>query len=194
MKTKAFILSALAIFLASAVFATKLPTMKIVPAEKSKTIVAFETGTTSGFELTVKNLQGETLYYKKSEEPVDSYRTVFDFSNLNDGPYQVSLNTGNCTVNRKLTISGNRVQLGEETRLFAPVYSFQNNMLNVSFLNKGQKYVFLNVFQDGDYVSGAKLGKAMCIQKTLDFSKLPEGTYQVVLSDKFKDYSYTVVK
>lgn len=194
MKTKAFILSVFAIFLASAAFATKLPSMKIASEEASKAIVAFETGSAAGFELSVKSLRGETLYYKKSEKPIENYRAVFDFSNLNNGCYQVSLSTGNCTLNRKLTISGERIEVGEEIRLFAPVYSFENNLLNISFLNKGQKNVFLNVFHEGDYVSGTKLGKEMCIQKSLDFSNLPEGTYQVVLSDKFKDYNYTVVK
>lgn len=194
MKTKAFILSVFAIFLASTVFATKLPSMKIVPSEVSKTVVTFETGSAAGFELSVKSLSGETLYYKKSEEPVENYRTVFDFSKLNNGIYQVSLSTGNCTLNRKLTISGERIKVGEEIRLFAPVYSFENNLLNISFLNKGQKNVFLNVFNEGNHVSGTKLGKEMCIQKSLDFSKLPEGTYQVVLSDKYNDYNYTVVK
>lgn len=194
MKTKTIILSVFALLLASAVFATKLPSMKIVPMGAEKTIVTLESGSAAGFELSVKNLQGETLYYKKSENPVENYRTVFDFSKLNSGCYNLSLNSGNCTLNRKLTISGENIEVGDEIRLFAPVYTFEDNLLNVSFLNKGHKNVFLNIYQDGKYVSGTKLGKEVCIQKTLDFSKLTEGTYEVILSDRYKDYSYTVVK
>lgn len=194
MKTKSILLSVLAIFLASTVFATKLPSMKIVPTEANKTILAFETVSTAGFELTIENLNGETLHYKKAETPVKNYRTVFNFSELQDGCYNVSFSSENCILKRELTILGEKIKVGEEVRLFAPFYSFENNLLNVSFLNKGQKNVFLNIFYDSQYVSGTKLGKELCIQKSLDFSKLPKGTYHVILSDKFQDYSYTVVK
>lgn len=194
MKTKRIILSVFAVLMASAVFATKLPSMKIVPVEAEKTIVSFETGSAAQFELSVKSLNGETLYYKKSEEPVENYRAVFDFSNLNSGCYQLSLSSGNCTLNRKLTISGKRIEVGDEVRLFAPVYSFENNLLNVSFLNMGQKNVFLNIYQDGNHISGKKLGNEVCLQKTFDFSNLGKGVYEVVLNDKFKEYSYHLEK
>jgi len=194
MKTKTFILSVVAVFLASAVFATKLPSMKIVPVEAEKTLVTFETGSAAQFELSVKNLIGETLYYKKSEKPVENYRAVFDFSNLKNGCYEVSLSSGSCTLNRKLTVSGEKIKVGEEIRLFSPVYTFENNLLSVSFLNKGEKNVFLNIYKEGDHVAGRKLGKEVCIQKYFDLSQLDEGLYEVVLTDKFKNYSYYVRK
>ncbi len=194
MKTKNFVLTVFAVLFAATTFATKLPTMKIVPVEAEKTIVSFESATPSHFELTVKNTDGKTLYYKKSESPVQNYRTLFDFSEMGTGRYRVNLSYGNCTLCRNVTITGHEVNVGEEVRLFSPVYSFENNRLNVSFLNKAQKNVFLNVYQDGEHVTGTKLGKEICIQKTVDFSKLGNGTYEVVLSDRHNDYTYVVNK
>jgi hypothetical protein len=194
MKTKTFVLSAFALLLASTVLATKLPTMKVTPLEEEKTLVSFESEMPAQIELTVKDLDGTTLYYKKTEQPVAGYKTVFDFSETGNGSYVVSLNYGNCSLSRKVVVWDNKMEVGEEIRLFAPVYSFENNQLKVSFLNQACKKVFLNVFQNGEYVTGTKLGNELSIQKTIDFSKLKEGTYNVVLSDHFKDYEYTVSK
>jgi uncharacterized ubiquitin-like protein YukD len=36
--------------------------------------------------------------------------------------------------------------------------------------------------------------RQLFIKKTIDFSKLEKGTYDIVLSDHFKDYEYTVSK
>ena len=55
MKTKTLFLFVLATFLASATFATKLPTMKIVPVKANKTILAFENAEAAHFELSVAN-------------------------------------------------------------------------------------------------------------------------------------------
>lgn len=194
MKTKTFVLSVFAIVLASAAFATKLPSMKIVPVESEKVGLTFDAETPDKLELTISNMQGEILYYKKTEKPVDNYNTVFDFSETGNGNYKFSLSYKNSTFCRSVNVSNKKVNVGEELRLYSPVYTFENNRLNVSFLNNGRKKVFLNVYQNGEYVTGAELGKDMCIQKAVDFSKLEKGTYDVVLNDSYKYYTYVVNK
>lgn len=194
MKTKTLFLFVLATFLASATFATKLPSMNIVPIKVDKTILAFENGEAAHFELSVSNNENEILYYKKSETPVENYKTTFDFSNLENGCYHVTLTFGNWTLDRELTVKGSQINVGKEVRLAAPVFLFKDNMLQVSFLNMGQKNVFLNIFKDGDHVAGKKLGNEVCVQKVFDFSKLDKGLYEVVLNDKYKSYSYYVKK
>ena len=194
MKTKALFLVVLATFLASATFATKLPSMSIVPVKAEKTILTFENSKVTHFELTIANSDNEILSYKKSETPVENYKTVFDLSNLDNDCYHVSLTAGNWTMNRELIVKGNRIEVGEEVRLASPVFSFNENYLNVSFFNMGQKNVFLNIYQDGNHIAGKKLGNEVCIQKTFDLSKLDKGMYEVVINDKFKNYSYYVKK
>lgn len=194
MKTKALFLFVLATFLASATFATKLPSMNIVPVKANKTILAFENAKAAHFELSVANSENEILYYKKSETPVENYKTAFDFSNLENGCYHVTLTVGNWTLDRELTVKGSQIEVGKEVRLAAPVFLFEDNMLQVSFLNMGQKNVFLNIYKEGDHVAGKKLGNEVCVQKTFDLSKLDKGLYEVVLNDKYKSYSYYVKK
>jgi hypothetical protein len=195
MKTKILLLTALAVFVAATGFATQLPTMNVIPVKSEKALVAFEAMSPANFELSLKNQRGETIYYKKSEEPVQNYKLVFDLQNLEDGNYHVNLKHGNCTLDRLITISnGTNLKVGEEIRMFSPYYKFENNLLQVSYLNNSQKSVFLNIFRDGQYVTGKKLGKEMCIQKVLDFSKLEEGTYDIVLTNNNNEFQFTVQK
>lgn len=194
MKTKTFLLILLATFTFSTVFATKLPSMNIVPVQSGKTLLAFENYKSAHFEVTITNSDNEILYYKKSEEPVEKYRTVLNFSELENDSYNLSLTVGNWTLNRKLTVKGEKVEVGEEVRLAAPVFSYKNDLLGVSFLNTGRKNVFINIYKNGEHVSGKKLGKEISVQKSFDLSNLGEGSYKVVLNDNFKTYSYCLEK
>lgn len=195
MKTRTFILTALAVCVATTVFATQLPTMNVIPVENEKALVAFETMSPANFELTLTNQRGETIFYKKSVEPVQSYRLVFDLHDLEDGNYHVNLKHGNCTLDREITVlNGLNLKVGEEIRMFSPYYKFEDNKLQVSYLNNSQKNVYLNIFKDGEFVTGKKLGKEMCIQKVLDFSNLEKGTYEVVLSNNSNEFPFVVRK
>jgi hypothetical protein len=195
MKTKNLVLTALAVFVAATVFATQLPTMNVIPVENEKALVAFETMSPADFELTVTNRNGDVFYYKKSDEPAQSHRMVFDLHELEKGNYNVSLKHGNCTLTREITISNHSgMKVGNEIRMYSPYYKFENNKLQLSYLNNAQKNVFLNIYQNGKHVSGKKLGKDMCIQKVFDLSKLDKGTYEVVLSNQADEYSFIVQK
>ncbi len=195
MKTKNLVLTAMAVFVAATGFATQLPTMNVIPVQNEKALVAFETMSPANFELTLTNRKGEVLYYKKSDEIVQNHRMVFDLHELEDGDYTVRLKHGNCTLTREITLSNHSsIKVGEEIRMFSPYYKFENNKLQLSYLNNAQKNVFVNIFKNGNYVTGKKLGKEMCIQKVLDFSKLEKGTYEVVLNNQSEEYSFTVQK
>jgi hypothetical protein len=195
MKTKSLALTALAILVAATVSATKLPTMNIIPVQKEKALVAIESVSPSNFELTIQNSNGETLYYKKSESPVQKYSMVINFHELDLGNYEVSLTYGNCKLSRVVTIKNHGVIIvGEEITQFAPSYKFEENLLKVSYLNNKLRNVNMSIYQDGRFIAGKKLGKDMCIQKIFDLSKLENGKYEVVLSDRVNEYAFLVEK
>ncbi len=195
MKTRNFVLTALALFVAATVSATKLPTLNVIPVENQKALVAFESPKPADVELAVKNRSGEILYYKKSKAPVDNLRMIFDFHDLKDGNYDVSLHFNNCEINREVTISDNQLKgVGEQKRAYDPYCTLEGNLLKVSYLNSDQENVLLNIYHNGQHVAGKKLGKDMCIQKLLDFSKLESGQYEVVVSSNNEDYLFTVNK
>lgn len=195
MKTKNFVLTALALFVAATVSATKIPTLNVIPVEKQRALVAFEAPKAAEVEISLKNKEGEVLYYKKSEAPVENLRMILDFQNLNDGVYDVSLKYHNSKINRKVTISNHLVKgVGKEKREYEPYCSLEEGLLKVSYLNCDQKNVHMNIYRNGQHLAGRKLGKEMCIQKAFDFSKLESGQYNIVLSSCNDDYLFTVNK
>jgi len=65
-------------------------------------------------------------------------------------------------------------------------------MVNLSFLNAWNKPVYVNIYQNGEYIDGSTLGRDVSIQTRLDFSHLKRVTYEVVLTDCIKDHRYTL--
>lgn len=194
MKTKNWVITTLAILIVAMGFATETPKMNIVPVEAEKALVTFNSETPVTFEITITKNDGEILYYKKLKNPVDVYQKVFDFSEIGSGNYNVSLNYGSSSINRDLYVSKKDIKVGPVVRLHKPFFCYKNGLLNVSFLNIARNSVFLNVFKNGEYIDGVSLGKELSIQKCFDLSKLKNGDYKIVVSDKFHDHQFMVHK
>lgn len=195
MKTRNYVLTVLAIIIAVTASATKIPTLNVIPVEQHKALVAFENSKPAAVEVTVSNKLGQVLYYKKSEAPVENIRLILDFQDLEDGNYDVTLDFNNIEINREITVANNQLtKVGDASRAYGPYHQFENNMLKVSYLNNSHNNVLMNIYKDGKYVTGKRLGKEMCIQKVFDFSRLEDGQYEVVLSDRQNDYQFVVNK
>jgi hypothetical protein len=166
--------------------------MSIVPVEEDKALVSFESFSPTQFELTITNIENKILYFKKSENALENHSTVFDFSKLGDGIYNVQIDFGNCSLAKEVNVASNHVKIGEFSKQCKPYIQFNEGLLQISMLNKEQKNVYLNVYQNGEHIDGNRLGKKFCIQKQVDFSKLKKGTYEFVLSGGFSNYAFTV--
>ncbi len=194
MKRTKWIITTLAFFIVAVGFATETPKMNIIPVENEKALIAFNSGKPTLIELTIKNDDGDILYFKRSEKRVSEYQEIFDFLELGNGDYNVCLNYGNRSINRDLHVLKKEIIVGAAVQMYEPYFTFKNERLNVSFLNISQKNVFLNIYKDGEHLSKSRLGKDMTIQKCFDLSKLDKGDYKVVITDWFKDHSFIVHK
>ena len=192
MKTKTSLLTILAIFIALTGFASEKVKMNVITLGSEEALVAFNAETPTNFEVSIKNNLNETVYYYKSKKAVQSYREKFDFSDLNNGKYFLCLNYGNKSLNSELTITKNDIKASPVFKAMEPYFTQNGNKLNVSFLNKAQKPVYINIYKDEQHVTGAKLGRDFCIQKRVNLSNLEKGKYKVVLSDWYGDHSCEV--
>ena len=191
MKTKLWVLTALAVFIVAIGFATETPKMNVIPVEAQKALVAFESLSSSPLEIILTNKNGETLYRMKTKNAQKELKKVIDFSELGYGDFNVCMNYGVQSVSRKLCVSEDGIKVGCPERLYEPYFCMKNGKLNVSFLNITNKKVKLYVYKNGELVSSVKLGKDIAIQKRLDLSKLENGEYKVVLTDWFKDHQFS---
>lgn len=192
MKTKRNLFTILAIFIALTGFASEKVKMNVIALGSEEALVAFNAETPTNFEVTIKNNLSEMVYYYKSKKAVQAYRQKFDFSDLSNGKYFLCFNYGNKSLNSELTITKNEIKASPVFKAMEPYFGQEGNKLNVSFLNKAQKPVFINIYQDEHHVTGAKLGRDFSIQKCVNLSNLEKGKYKVVLSDWFGDHSCEV--
>ncbi|MCY1722442.1 hypothetical protein OU798_18985 [Prolixibacteraceae bacterium Z1-6] len=190
MKTKTWVLTALAFFIVAIGFATDFPKMNVVPIEADKAMIAYKSVESTPLEITLINCDGEILYYQKTKERYNEYQKILDFSQLGDGDYCVCVNFGNRSISRTVNVNHETIKVGAAQHLFEPYFCMKEGMLDVSFFNCSQKQVYLNIYKNGKYVNGLKLGKDLTIQKRLDLRNLKYGEYEIVLTDVFKDHKY----
>lgn len=194
MKTKNWVFTTLAIFIAAISFATETPKMNIVASENDKILVSFESATACPVEMTITDEDGVIMHYWKSESPQSTFNQWLNLSELERGTYNVVLNYGGTSINRELEITRNEIKVGPPIKLLEPYFFYKNNKLKVSFLNVANKNVYLNVYKDGEHYNGYTLGKNFDIQKCIDFSMAENGNYEIVLTDHFKEHHYAVNK
>lgn len=192
MKTKRSLVTILAVLIVAIGFATEKVKMNIIPLDSEKALVAFNSETPTNFEVTIKNVENETVYYHKSEKKQQTYKGKFDFSELETGKYIVSVNYGNKSLNSEITVANDHIKAGPVVKSMEPYFSQKNDKLSVSFLNSAQRQVYINIYKNEEHVTGAKLGKDLSIQKCVNLSNLEKGKYKVVLSDWYGDHSCEV--
>ena len=194
MKTKIWVLTTLAIFIAAIGFATETPKMNIVANENDKILVSFESATACPVEMTITDEDGVIIHYWKSESLQNNFNQMLNLSELERGTYNVVLNYGGTSINRELNITRNEIKVGPPVKLLEPYFCFKNDKLKVSFLNVANKNVFLNVYKDGEHYNGFTFGKDLDIQKCIDFSMADKGNYDIVLTDHFKEHHFNINK
>lgn len=190
MKTRNWVLTTLAFFIAAIGFATDFPKMSIIPVEAEKALLSYKSSDATPLEITLTNYKGEILYFKRTQKRHSEYNKVFDFSEFGTGKYCICVNFGNRSVSRNVSVNKNDITVGTAQQLYEPYFCLKDKKLNVSFFNCPQKPVYVNIYQNGEHVEGINLGKDLAIQKRLNLSKLKKGEYEIVLSDLFKDHKY----
>lgn len=192
MKTKSLITFVIVSFIAVTTFATDAPKMNIIPVDSNKAIITFQTKTPSKLEITLKDNDGAIFYYKKSDIPTDAYRDLIDISALPKGLYTMCVIAGNKSIQRELQVSKKDIKIGSALCLYEPYFCIHEGILDVSFFNIARKKVQLDIFKNGEFVSGTNLGKEMAVQRRLDISNFEKGKYELVLTDWFKKHKVVV--
>jgi len=190
MKTRNMVLVTLAFLFAAIGNATELPKMQVTQTDNNKVLVAYYSATATPLEISLTASNGDIMFFKRTTERHKNYSEEFDFSKLGNGNYCICFNFGNESISRSLNVLGNEITVGPALHCYEPCFRLDEADLDISFLNLAQKQVYVNIYHDDQHVDGFKLGNDMVIQKRLDMSNLSKGTYEIVLSDSFKDHKY----
>jgi hypothetical protein len=132
------------------------------------------------------------VYYQENSDPASLYHKVYNFSELEDGNYKMTVVSSDLTTEREFLKSRGKIKVGEEKTSIEPFFGYENNLLRCSFLNFMNEDVALRFYDSTQQVYYKKIGNDFNIQQALNLSKLGKGNYEAVLTAGEKQYSYPI--
>jgi hypothetical protein len=177
---------------ANTLFAAGNLVLNIIPLSSEKAVVAISSLTDSNLKISVTDDVGRLVYYKETTDSSPNYRKVYNFSNLEEGKYNLSVVSDNLTTERPFEINHKTITVGEEKTMLEPFFTYEDGYLKFSYLNFNKENVTLYFFDKNQLVYSKKIGRDFTINSALNLSKLREGNYVAILSAGDKEYKYPI--
>jgi hypothetical protein len=193
MKTMFKVTLVFALFLAAhTVWASGNLSVNIQPISAEKVVVAISSLTESNLKITVEDQKNRIVYYNETSEPKGDYRKIFDFSELENGSYKLSVVSKNLTAEREFQISKGEVKVGKEKTTLEPFFGYEDGLLRYSYLNFDNENVTMYFLDKNDLIYSKEIGNTFNVNGALNLSKLKKGDYSVILSAGEKEFTYQV--
>lgn len=177
---------------ANTLFAVGNLKVNIIPLSAEKAVVAISSLTDANLKISVTDDIGRLVYYKETTEPGANYRKVYNFSDLEDGKYNLSVVSDNLTTERQFEIGNKTIAVGEEKTMLEPFFMYEDGYLKFSYLNFNKENVTLYFFNENELVYSKKIGRDFNVNSALNLSKLREGNYVAIIAAGGKEYQYPI--
>jgi len=194
MKTMKTLFASVLAFVAVSAIAVERPTMNVIRLEDDKDLIAIANENPVKFELSIESEEGKVVFYKESEKELTSLRQLIDYSALEDGAYSLKLKLNDTFVSTRLEIEKGALKVGESKTTYAPYFSFNNDLLKMSFLNFDQENLKVRIYNGSYLVYEDRLGNEFNVHAGYDLSKLESGKYQVELVSSNIFFSHQIEK
>jgi len=174
------------------VFAAGNLKVNIVPVKAEKALVAISKLSDSNFNITIADDNGQIVYYKENSNPSENYRQVYDFSDLENGTYYLTVVSNDLTTEQQFSLSHGQITVGEEKTTLQPFFGYQAGILKCSYLNFEKDKVTLIFYKNDEQIYSKKIGRDFNIHHALNLSKLDKGEYKAVLYAGEKQFKYPI--
>ena len=174
------------------VFASGNITLNMIPLKNEKAAVAISTLSNSNFNVTIADEKGQVYYYQENTDQGDVYQKVYNFENLEDGIYKLTVLSDGMTTEREFQKQHGRILVGDEITSLEPFFGYEDGLLRCSFLNFNNDKVTLHFYGDKGELLSKQFGKEFSIQQALNLSKLEKGNYEAVLNAGAKQFTYNI--
>lgn len=178
---------------ANTLFASGNLKVNILPLNAEKAVVAISTLSDSNFNITIADDQGEIVYYQENSNPDENYRKVYDFSDLEDGTYKLTVVSDDVTSERLFKKSHRIINVGEEKTTIEPYFGYEDGILKCSYLNFNKEDMTIYFFKNNELLYTKDIGRNFNIQEALNLSKLNKGNYKAVLYAGEKQFIYPLL-
>lgn len=177
---------------ANTLMATGNLKVNILPLTAETAVVAISNAEAANFRISIANENGEVVYFKETDADSKDFRKVFDFSNLENGNYNLSVTVNAETTERSFKINNQNIAVGKEKSILEPYFAYKNGVLKVSYLNFSEDKLSLNFYDNNELVYSKEIGSKFNVTEGFDLSKLNSGSYSVVLSTGDRSYTYNL--
>lgn len=193
MKTMLKVTLVVALFaVANTVFASGNLRVNILPVSAEKAVVTISSLDDSNLTISIEDSQGKIVYYNENTDPKDNYRRVYDFSDLEDGQYKLTVVCKDLTTECQFQKSHKGIQVGNEKTTLEPFFGYEDGILRCSYLNFSKEKLTLYLFEKNQLIYSKNIGRNFNVIEALNLSKLRRGNYEALLSTGDKEYSYKI--
>jgi len=166
--------------------------LNILPLNSERAVVAITNNEAANFQISIEDKKGEKIFYKETRSDNNDYRKIYDFSELENGEYKMTVTINGDTAERTFNINDSNITVSKEKKIEEPYFSYIDGVLKVSYLNFSEEKLNLNFYKDNELVYSKSLGNKFNVIEGYDLSKLEEGVYSVVLAGNDKTFTYGI--
>ena len=178
---------------ANTLFASGNLKVNILPLNAEKAVVAISTLSNSNFNITIADDKGQIVYYQENSNSGENYRKVYNFSDLEDGTYKLTVVSDDLTSERQFKKSHKIINVGEEKTTIEPYFGYDDGILRCTYLNFTKEDMTIHFFKNNELLYTKNIGKGFNVQEAMNLSKLDKGKYEAVLYAGVKQFSYPIV-
>lgn len=177
---------------ANTLFASGNLKVNILPLNAEKAVVAISTLSNSNFNITIANDKGQIVYYQENSNPGENYRKVYNFSDLENGTYKLTVVSDDVTSERQFKKSNRMINVGEEKTTIEPFFGYEDGILRCTYLNFNKEDMTLHFFKNNELIYTKNIGRGFNILEAMNLSKLDKGNYEAVLYAGEKQFTYPI--
>ena len=177
---------------ANTLFASGNLKVNIVPVSSEKAVVTITSLKDSNLKISVKDDKGMIVYYKEATNSDNNYQKVYDFSDLEDGSYNLTVVNNDLTAERSFQKKQGKIKVGEEKTTLKPFFGYKDGFLKCTYLNYSKENLTLNIYDGNQLIYNKNIGCHFNVLEALNLSKLYKGNYVAVLTTRDKEYSYNI--
>lgn len=188
------LLTAVLALIAGATMATGNLKVNISEGEGVEAHVRVTNAVESQFEMEIRNMNNDIIYFKQIQQPLKMVLNTYDFSKLRNGEYTFTVKLDKEMIQTVLSVNNGDVKVVDQAKKVDPYFSVKNDQLNITYLNfaTGEVKLYLYDEASNNLIHEGRLGSEFAVSHAIDLSKLDNGSYEAVLVSDNGLYEYEI--
>ncbi|MFY9153899.1 MAG: hypothetical protein WAO52_17900 [Prolixibacteraceae bacterium] len=166
--------------------------VNLLPISGEKAIMDISTLSNSKFTITVTDEKNQIVFFKETAEPVEYYHKVYDFSDLQEGLYFLTVECNDLKSECQFEKRHGSIEVGKEKITLEPFFGYQDGIIRCTYLNFPKEKVKLSFYENDQLLYSKEIGRNFNVNEGLNVSKLGKGEYVAVLSAGNNEYYYPI--